>query len=268
MAGTQHLFYISLHVINNIFIFSLHRDALYIRNTHHAVLRRCQRNINHVILIHTHAALTLAFQNTDNLKRCLVDTHDLAHRVALWEQAVSNGLTDNCHPAAAYKVTIVQNTSVINLKAGNGKVAWRCTFNTAGPVLIACNHLIASVDTSRNVGNAVNLLSDSLHIIIRQLNAFTGRQTCTGRSTAAGGNNQQITAQLGDIILDILLQAKAKTDHRNNSANTDNNTKKCQEGAQLIGNHALQSHFNAFIQHKYLPSFISSASRRASAAAL
>ena len=239
MAGTQHLFYISLHVINNIFIFSLHRDALYIRNTHHAVLCRSQRNINHVVLVHTHAALTLAFQNTDNLKRCLVDTHDLAHRVALWEQAVSNGLTNNCHPAAAYEVAIIQNTSVINLKAGNGKVAWCCTFNTAGPVLIAGNHLIASVDTSRNVGNAVNLLSDSLHIIIRQLNAFTCCQTCTGRGTAAGGNNQQITAQLGDIVFNILLQAKAQANHSNNGTNADNNTQKSQEGAQLIGDHAL-----------------------------
>ena len=267
MAGTQYLFYISLHVIDDIFILGLYRDALYIRNTHHTVLCRSQRNINHVVLVHAHAALAFAFQNTDNLKRRLVDTHNLTHRVALGEQAVSNGLTNNCHPAAAYEVTIVQNTSVINIKAGNGEVAGRCTFDTTGPVLIAGNHLIASVDTGRNVGNAVHLLFDCLHIIIRQLNAFTGRQTCTGRGTAAGGNNQQITAQLGDIILDILLQAKAKADHRNNSANTDNNTKKCQEGAQLIGNHALQSHFNAFIQHKYLPSFISFAYRRASAAA-
>ena len=220
------------------------------------------------IMIHAHAALTLAFQNTDNLKRCLVNTHNLTNRIALGEQTVSNSLTDNCHSAAAYEVTIIQNTSVLNLQAGNGKVAGRCTFNTAGPVLIACNHLIASVDTSRNVGNAVNLLSDSLHIIIRQLNAFTCCQSCTGRGTAAGSDNQQITAQLGDIALNILLQAKAQADHRNNGTNTDDNTKKRQEGAQFIGNHALQSHFNAFIQHKYLPSFISFAYRSAYAAAL
>ena len=268
MAGTQHLFYISLYVIDNIFIFSLHRDALYIRNTHHAVLCRCQRNINHVVLVHAHAALAFALQNTDNLKRCLVNTHNLTHRIALGEQTISNCFTDNCNPAAAYEITVVQNTSVINLQARNSKVTWRCTLNTAGPVLIACNHLIASVDTGRNVGNAVNLLPYSLHIIIRQFNAFTCCQTCTGRGTAAGGNNQQITAQLGDIVLNILLQTKAQADHRNNGTNADNNTQKSQEGAQLIGDHALQSHFNAFIQHKYLPSFISSAYRHASAAAL
>ena len=149
--------------------------------------------------------MSLAFQNPDNLKRCLIDTHNLADRVALREQTVSNSLTDNCHPAAAYEVTLVQNASVLNLQTGNGKVARSCTLNTAGPVLVTCNHLIASVDTGRNVGNTINLLLDSLHIIIRQLNAFTGRQTRATGSTAAGGNNQQVTAQLGDIVLDILL---------------------------------------------------------------
>ena len=193
---TQHLFYIGLHIINNVFILSLYRDPLYICNTHHTVLCRCQRNINHVILIHAHAALTLAFQNPNNLKRRLIDTHNLAHRVALREQTVSNSLTDNCHPTAAYKVTLAQNASVLNLQTGNGEVAGRCTFDTAGPVLVTCNHLIASVDTGRNVGNTINLLLDSLHIIIRQLNAFSRCQTRTGRGTASRSNNQQVTSQL------------------------------------------------------------------------
>ena len=209
MASTQHLLYLGLHIINNVFVLSLHRNALYIGNAHHTVLRRGQRNIDHIVLIHTHAALSLALQKADNLKWRLIDTHNLAYRITLREQAVCNSLADNCHPAAAAKVTVAQNTAILNLQTGNRKAARSCALYAARPVLVACHQLIASVDAGRNVGNAVYLLFDSLHILIGQLNALTGRQARTARGTAAGGDNQQVAAQLRDIAFYILLEAKA-----------------------------------------------------------
>ena len=194
MASTQHLLYLSLHIVNNVFVFSLHRNALHIGNAHHTVLRRGQRNIDYVILVHTHAALALALQHADNLKRCLVDTHNLAYRIFLREQAVRNRLADYGNSAAAAKVTVAQNTAILNLQTGNRKAARSCALYAARPVLVACNQLIASVDAGRNVGNAVHLLFDSLHILISQLDALAGRQARTARRTAAGGDNQQIAA--------------------------------------------------------------------------
>ena len=209
MASTQHLLYLGLHIVDNVFVLSLHRNALYIGNAHHTVLRRSQRNINYIVLVHTHAALALALQYADNLKRSLVDTHNLAYRIFLREKAVRNRLADYGHSAAAAKVTVAQNAAILNLQTGNRKAARRCTLYAARPVLVACNQLIASVDAGRNVGNAVHLLFDGLHIVICQLDALTGRQACTARGTAAGGDNQQIAAQLGDIVFYILLEAKA-----------------------------------------------------------
>ena len=209
MASTQHLLYLGLHIVDNVLVFSLYRNTLYIGDTHHTVLRRGQRNIDYVILIHTHAALPLALQHADNLKRRLVDTHNLTYRIFLREKAVRNRLANYGHSAATAKVTVAQNTAILNLQTGNRKAARSCALYAARPVLVACHQLIASVNAGRNVGNAVYLLFDSLHILIGQLNALTGRQARTARGTAAGGDNQQIAAQLRDIAFYILLEAKA-----------------------------------------------------------
>ena len=115
MASTQHLLYLGLHIVNNVFVFSLHRNTLYISNAHHTILRRGQRNIDYVVLVHTHTALALALQHANNLKRCLVDTHNLTYRIALREQAVCNRLADYGHPATAAQVTLVQNTAILDL---------------------------------------------------------------------------------------------------------------------------------------------------------
>ena len=107
MARTQHLLRFRLHIVNGIFILGLQGNALHMSNTHHTVLRRRQRNINHVVLVLAYAALSLAFQHADNLKGSLVDTHNLAYRVAVRKKAVGYGLADYGYSAAAGQILLI-----------------------------------------------------------------------------------------------------------------------------------------------------------------
>ena len=76
---------------------------------------------------------------------------------------------------------------------------------------------------------------DGVSIFRRQTRTLTGCQACAAGSTSAGHNDKQVTAQTGNVIFDLFLNAKAQTDHGNNSADTDNDAQERQQCTQLIG---------------------------------
>ena len=111
MPLAQQLFYFALHLVDNIFIFGLDRYPVDVGNTHHAVLRRCQRYVYHVILILAASRLTFGFQDTDYLKRCFIDTQSFANSIAFGEQIIDNRLSDNTNSGSAAEITFSHITA-------------------------------------------------------------------------------------------------------------------------------------------------------------
>ena len=101
VAIAQHLLRLGLYIVNNILIFSLQRHSLHIGDAHHAILSSGQRNVNHIVLVLTHAALAFALEHANYLKGSLINAHHFSHWLTLGEKTFGYSGADNSHSATA-----------------------------------------------------------------------------------------------------------------------------------------------------------------------
>ena len=187
------MFNFCLHIVNYIFIFSLHGNALHMGNTHHTILGGSQRNDYRIVLVLSHTGRTFSFQHTNNLERCFFNTHNLTNRVITGEQIIRYSFTNNSNSCAAVHIAFSKKSAVFQFVVLNSKITGSSTFNTAGPVLVAGYQLVRSIYACRNSGDTINLLFNGEHIVKSQACALTCCQASTSSSTTASRNHQQVT---------------------------------------------------------------------------
>ena len=187
------MFNFCLHIVDYIFIFSLYGNALHMSNTHHTILGGSQRNYYRIVLVLSHTGRTFRFQHTNNLEGCFFNAHDLTYRIVAGEQIIRYSFTNNSYSSATVHITFGEKSAVFQFVVLDGKVTWSSTFNTAGPVLVACYQLVRSIYACRDTCDTIHLFFNGEHIVKSQTCALTCCQASTGSSTTASRNHQQVT---------------------------------------------------------------------------
>ena len=127
--------------------------------------------------------------------------------------------------------------------------------HVGSPVLVSNHQLVPTGYDRRHILYAINIFFDGFGVIIGKARPAACLDTGTGSRTAPGLDDQQVTAQPGNILFDLFLYPKTKADHGDYGANADNDAQQCQQCTQLVGNHPVNGHLDRFIEHNRVPAF-------------
>lgn len=250
MPGPQQCYHIGLDLGYGIFAFTLDGDVPDIGKSHEPLHGGGQRNEHDVILVLSHGRLPLGSQDPDDRKGSLIDPHDLAHRIAVREQGVRYGLSDDTHPFPAVHIPLGIHPALFDGIIPDGQDVGGNALDLGSPVLVPGHQLIAVLDPWRHIFDTVHVLFDGFGVFIGQFGpAAAGDPLTIGRTTAAH-DDQQVAAHTGDVLFDFFLHAQAQGHHGNHGANPDDDAQHGQEGPDLVGQHAFKGHLHTFSKQR------------------
>ena len=132
--------------------------------------------------------------------------------------------------------------------AGHGPVAdveiLRLGAGEAGePVLIFENHLRAGAGAGRGLGDGRDFALDGLHVVVDQGLGLAPAHVQAAAGHGAAGDEQQVGAHGGDLVLHLLLRALADADHGDDRADADDDAQHGEHGAHLVARQRPQCDF-------------------------
>ena len=244
-----------LHAVNDIFIHCLYGDVIHVGDAHHTVHSRSQGHKDHVILVLAAGRLPFGAQYAHHLEGCFVDADGLADGIPVRKQVIHNGLANDTDPVLACHVMVVNVSAFLNRIVTDINNVRGRALNVGRPVLIAHYQLVTAGNHRRYIFDSVNILLNRFGVVIGQTRPTAGLDAGPGSRAAPGLDDEQVTAQTGNIIFDLFLDSKAQADHGNHGPHADDDTQQCQQRAQLVGYHAVNGHLDRLIEHNRVPAF-------------
>ena len=251
----QKLFHLGLRVVDRVLILGLDGDAADKSNAHDTALGRRQGNDDDIVLVLPVGGLALFRQDAYYLERRRIDADGLAQGVPVGEQVFHDGPADDAVPRGARHIAVVDIAAFGDAVIPDVQDVRRRTQDLGIPVLVALHDLVRRLDHGRHVLDAVDGFLDGLGVLVGQARAGAGLDAGARRRPPAGHDDQQVAAQAGNVLLDLLAHTKAQADHGNDGADADNDAQKGQQGTQLVADHAVNGHLDRLIEHNPLPTF-------------
>ena len=167
MALPQEVLDLRLYLIHLLRTRYLYVDRMYMGDRKHALLRRRQRNVDHIVLILADG-LPLGCRDTDDLERLVVDADVLSDGILRTEQVRRDGRSDHGDAAALIHIAGRNERPVFHLQRTNLHKFGRDPLHRSIPVQITIDNLIRGRNRGGNVVDAFDLALNRLGIIILQ----------------------------------------------------------------------------------------------------
>ena len=197
-----------------------------------------------VVLVHTHAVISFAFQHSDNAEGELLKPYDLADGVlSVGEEVVYDGLPNDADLRRRLDVLFGEHISVLHLVATYLKIVGAYAVNGGRSIVGAVDCLPAAVYRRRDGRDVARLVYDVL--IVFQLQRLHGGGILPHAATHIGSGvyHNHVRAHLAYLCLYAPLRALPDGKHRNHGGNADDNTEHREESAQLIVRQCAEGYF-------------------------
>ena len=207
----------------------LHVDVAQVRAANHALHRARVRHDHDVILVYTLSAQSLGREDTEDREWHVFNSQNLANGIFVTVDLCRSRAADHANFVRAAHVLWRKWRAVCQRPLPNIKIICRLAVNAGKPVLVSCSHL-------RGRNNFRTHSDDAGHFAPNRFGVFNFESTRAApasanpaRGGAAGKNEDHILSEAGDLRLDLRFRAVADSNHRDDRADTDDNSERGQD---------------------------------------
>ena len=253
MPLTQEGLNFRLYLIHFLGRGDLYIDGVHVRDGEHALLRRRQRDVDHIVLILSDG-LALARRNADDLERLIVDADILSDRILRAKEVGRDRRADHGNAAAFLHIARRNECPVLHLQRADLHQLRRHAIHLRIPVEVAVHDLIGARDGGRYIVNAFDLALNCLRIVVFQGLSRARLAAHTALIGRARHDDEHIRPETREGVRDARTHAHADRDHGDDRAHADDDAEHREEGAQLVGEQCVHCHAEAFLkQHPSRP---------------
>src|SRR5262249_8067405 len=151
-----------------------------------------------VVLILTHAGLTLGREHADDLARQLLDPDLLAQRIGCAEQLLLRGFTEHAEHAPGLDFDVGQAPARGDRVTTHVEILVGRSGDAGSIVAIPPHHERLLLRRGRDLFGAGDVAPDRVHVLFLERG---GRGKTAGTTKSPGRNDQQIVTELADLVL-------------------------------------------------------------------
>ena len=224
-----------------------------------AALEGGERHHHDIVLILAEAGRALGLQHADDLAGGAADADQRAGGVAGAEELGAHRLAEQADAAAAAVLRIGEGAAQRHVPVAGDEI-FRLGAGDLNREIVGAEHDAHGLLRGRRDGAYIlELRGKPLDIFIVEL--FRGEAGDAAAHRPGGLHDQQIAAQLGDVLLYLLGGARADGDHRDHGGDADDDAEQGQEGAQRVAAHRAKRETDGFDEHQAASRALSRAMR-------
>ena len=219
------------------------RNGIDIGDAHHPFLHCREGAEDPVVLVLERIAFF--FQNADHRKGIIIDADLLTDGALPAEEIVGDGLPHDGHPFSSVKFLLRPVAAFRDAEAGHVFIFRRHAVYLGRPVFISRHDDVTGTDHGRTVSNIGQIFHGQIVLVCERLHGAR-RRADAGFSARARAHGEQIRAEAGNIIFNILPDAVPDGHERDDRRHTDDDAEHRQQRPQFAGGDRFPRHDDAF----------------------
>ncbi|ESX92842.1 hypothetical protein X754_19150 [Mesorhizobium sp. LNJC403B00] len=194
-----------------------------------------KRHQDDIVLVLAEAGIALGFEQADDLARGAVDADDLALGFAGAEELLAHRFADQAHAGAGACFRIRERAARHQLPVAGVEIGAVGAGDARGQALGAENDADLFLRRRRNGARPGQMCDEGGYILVGQRPYRLVEPAWSAAACrAAGTDDEQVRAELGDVRLDLGRGARADGQHGDDGGDTDDDAEQRQERAQHI----------------------------------
>ncbi len=243
-------------------------DGPGVRLTHaqDLLLRRGDRNQDHVVLILSPRVLPLPAQHPDDREGHLLDPNDLTERLGLAEEVERRGLAHERDLGGAFHVLGVDGAAVHDGPVARLEIIRRHPLDDRGPVQVAVDDLCRASHRGGGRLHERDLARDRGRVVLADRELAPRPEADPAGRDAPGEDDDEVRPETLDLLRDSRLGAGADADHGDDGGDADDDAEHRERAPELVHPERPACDADA-LPHAHAASSSSSAGSSASVAA-